>query len=107
MITVLNQFHRKQLDINSNDCVDRFSLKGSEKRISALSLFKSGILPAYEDAANKHGAEYQIRVENLNNMELFNKKWEELVLALVSGELPNTEKVTGIRCVDRSRAGSE
>ena len=48
-----------------------------------------------------------MRVENLKDMDLLNKRWEELVLAVVSGEFPNTDKVTGIRIVDRSRAGSE
>lgn len=82
-------------------------MKGVEKRITTLSLFKSGIAPAFEDPANKEGADIQIRIENLNDMELLNQKWKDMVIALVSGEFPNTDKVTGIRIVDKSRAGSE
>lgn len=64
-------------------------------------------MPAWEDAANKQGGEFQIRIENLKNMDLLNQKWEELVLAVVSAEFPSSDKLTGIRIVDKSRAGSE
>lgn len=57
--------------------------------------------------ANKFGGEYQVRMENLNNIELFNSKWQELVASVISGEFPHSDKVNGIRVVDKSKSGSE
>lgn len=33
--------------------------------------------------------------------------WEKLVLTVISGEFPHSDKVTGVRVFDRSRGGSE
>jgi hypothetical protein len=38
-------------------------------------------------------------------MKLVNELWEQVVMDLVTKQFPNIEDLTGVRIVDKSRAG--
>lgn len=71
----------------------RYEIKGDVKRISTLSMFLTGVVPTWEDPANKNGGEYQIRVQASNpaesTLDHVNKVWEALVQDLVARRFPN------------------
>jgi hypothetical protein len=52
--------------------------------LSALSLFKTGIQPAWEDEVNGKGADFCIRMMEIKNTTLLNKIWEDLVLDIIT-----------------------
>lgn len=83
----------------------RYKVAGQETRISTLSLFRTGIQPAWEDKVNTLGGDFCIRIMELKNMELLNKLWEELVLDVITKQFPFSEDITGVRILDKSRTG--
>lgn len=78
-----------------------YEIKGSYEKISTLALFKSGILPAWEDATNSKGGEYATKVETSTEATLH--IWTTLVFDLVTSNFPASERVCGIRIVDKGR----
>ncbi|CAI2376962.1 unnamed protein product [Moneuplotes crassus] len=78
-----------------------YEVKGSAMKISTLAMFKSGIHPAWEDATNKNGGEYAAKVDT--NAEATCKVWSSLVFDLVTSNFPATDRVCGIRIVDKGR----
>eukprot|EP00343_Euplotes_focardii_P008377 CAMPEP_0205822844 /NCGR_PEP_ID=MMETSP0206-20130828/14280_1 /ASSEMBLY_ACC=CAM_ASM_000279 /TAXON_ID=36767 /ORGANISM="Euplotes focardii, Strain TN1" /LENGTH=204 /DNA_ID=CAMNT_0053119465 /DNA_START=10 /DNA_END=624 /DNA_ORIENTATION=+ len=78
-----------------------YEIKGREEKVSTLAMFKTGIIPAWEDEANKEGGEYAAKVET--DKEKTHKLWNGLVLDLVSDNFPASEKVCGIRVLDKGK----
>ncbi len=80
---------------------NHYEIKGSYEKISTLALFKSGILPAWEDATNKKGGEYTTKVET--SSEVTTQIWQTLVFDLATSNFPASERVCGIRIVDKGK----
>lgn len=75
----------------------------SQKRISALAIFQTGIKPQWEDPVNKHGSELRCNLPSSLTYKLYNQIWEEIVTDLVLKKLPHADEVAGVRIFDRSR----
>ena len=78
-----------------------YEVKGRDEKISTLAMFKTGIIPAWEDAANLEGGEYSNKLET--DKEKTFKIWNNLVFEIVSGNFPATDKICGIRILDKGR----
>jgi hypothetical protein len=72
-----------------------------------LSLFKTGIQPAWEDEVNGKGGDFCYKMMETNNMDTINKAWEDLILDIITKQFPFVEEITGARILDKSRAGQE
>ena len=77
----------------------------NEVRINGLSLFQQGVNPAWEDEVNKHGGE--VRIDFKAKLNLLQKVWDKLVLAVVGGEFEIADYIAGIRLLDKSQSGRE
>ena len=78
-------------------------------RINAMNLFVKGVRPEWEDEKNKKGKifvlEYEIK-KNLDNfLSLVNETWLKLLCFLMGEQLPYTNKINGIRFVDKTKLG--
>lgn len=71
------------------------------RRIEGLSIFKKGIAPAWEDAANKNGADYTLR--SINDTKLLDTYWENLCLGIIGETIDEGDEICGIRVVDKSK----
>jgi len=70
------------------------------RKVDALSLFREGVKPEWEDPRNSSGGEVLFRSENL---ELVNSIWYELALAVVGQTIPLEEgEILGLRVLDKS-----
>jgi hypothetical protein len=74
----------------------------SQKRISALAIFQSGIKPQWEDPVNKEGSELRCLLPSLV-YKMYNQIWEEIITDLVTKKIPHADEIAGIRIFDRSR----
>lgn len=79
-----------------------------------MSIFLKGVVPQWEDPANKHGGEYQVRIQQQSNnpaaestLDHLNRVWEALVQDLATRRFPNPHQILGARIVDKSFAGKE
>jgi hypothetical protein len=83
----MGQFPSKLLHI-INILHYRYTINGEDKRISTLALFKKGIVPKFEDPANKKGGEFRVTFEGVEDMNKMNQMWENLILLIISAEIP-------------------
>merc|ERR1711934_187858 len=73
------------------------------RKVDSYSIFREGVKPEWEDPLNAVGGEILFRSEKL---ELVNKVWYELVLALVGEVIPLAKgTVLGARILDKSGKG--
>ena len=76
-------------------------------RISAINLFVKGIRPEWEDENNKDGntliLEYTLKEYNETFYSLVTEKWLKLMLGLIGETIPYSNKINGIRFVDKSK----
>ena len=68
--------------------------------IEFLVLFKEGVKPEWEDPQNKNGCSLHVEIKDATP-EQIDKIWKSLVFGLVGGTLPYSEKIMGIRMLDR------
>ena len=84
----------------------KYFFKG-KYRISAINLFVKGIRPEWEDENNKDGntliLEYTLKEYNETFYSLVTQKWLKLMLGLLGEIIPYSNKINGIRFVDKSR----
>ena len=78
-----------------------YEVGGFAKKISSLSLFKTGIVPEWEDVANIKGGEFSLKIRSDETKT--KNIWNFLVLDLISGNFPHIDHVCGIRVVDKVR----
>ena len=78
-----------------------YVVKGSEQKISAVSLFKTGIEPAWEDPVNHTGGEFSMKIKC--NKEDIRPIWEGIILEIISSNFPNSDQVCGIRMLDKAQ----
>lgn len=64
------------------------------ERNSNYHLFKDGIKPMWEDAANQNGGKWIITLKG-TNQALLDRSWMWLVLALIGEELDENDDITG------------
>ena len=69
--------------------------------ISAIQMFKTGILPAWEDEVNAKGSDFRLELKNLS-AETMQAGWERLIFDMVTGNFPHVkEGISGVRFVQR------
>jgi len=62
-------------------------------------MFKEGIQPKWEDARNRSGGRWMIKLEPQNRAgEINHKAWIELLLLLIGDRIQDGDKVTGAVC---------
>ena len=78
-------------------------------RINGINLFVKGIKPEWEDVKNKYGKifvlEYEIKSELDRFLSVVNDTWIKLLCFLMGEQLPYTDKINGIRFVDKTKLG--
>ena len=75
-------------------------VEGEEKRINAFSLFENTIVPKWEDEINKHGGEF--RIDFSASIETVQDVWDALVFQTITGEFAESDKLCGVRLLDKS-----
>ena len=62
-------------------------------------MFKTGIVPMWEDKMNANGSEFRIELKG-SNPDIIQAVWEKLVFDIVTGVIPHLKEiVAGIRLV--------
>ena len=78
-------------------------------RINGMNLFVKGIKPEWEDVNNKGGKIFILEYEVKNDLEIFlslvNDTWIKLICNLIGEQMPYTNKINGIRFVDKTKLG--
>ena len=86
-------------NVEGKKYANHYEINGFEQRVTTLSMFKTDILPQWEDPANKLGGDFNMKVNC--DREKTKDIWNNLVLDIVSGTFPHSERLTGIRLVDK------
>ena len=81
--------------------VNFYNIRGIEQKVVSLAMFKTGILPAWEDKINKYGGEFSIKIGSSEAST--GNFWNALVQDLVSDNFPAVERVCGIRILDKGK----
>lgn len=77
---------------------------GATQHIDTLMIFREGVKPEWEDPKNKHGGhfQYQFRPGSVVGPPLqVDEYWNNLILGVFGGSIEGSEKITGIRLVDK------
>ena len=78
-------------------------------RIIAMNVFAKGIEPEWEDEKNKKGHVFILGYDPKSELDKFlfsvTKTWIKLIITLIGEQLPYTEKINGIRFVDKTKLG--
>ncbi|XP_017773812.1 PREDICTED: eukaryotic translation initiation factor 4E-1A isoform X2 [Nicrophorus vespilloides] len=97
-----NTWEKNQKEIASFDTVEDFwSLYNHIKLASELrqgcdySLFKAGIRPMWEDAANKRGGRWLINLERKQRSNDLDRFWLDIILCLIGEAFENSDDVCG------------
>jgi hypothetical protein len=78
-------------------------IKGEMMRVNSVSLFKSGIKPAWEDEVNGKGGDFSFRFSDMV-MDI-REIWDNMINQIVCENFPHLDKITGIRAIDKSLNG--
>ncbi|OMJ95067.1 hypothetical protein SteCoe_1604 [Stentor coeruleus] len=68
--------------------------------IEAIGVFQDGIVPAWEDKANKPGCDFYCRLSADQDMKSL---WQKTVFTLIGETFPFPELVNGVRILDRGK----
>ena len=78
-------------------------------RIIAMNIFAKGIRPEWEDEKNKKGHVFILGYDPKSELDKFlysvTNTWIKLIITLIGEQLPFTEKINGIRFVDKTKLG--
>jgi len=84
---------------------------GTEREISSISMFRSGIVPKWEDPKNINGGEVSIRKFNKKGcndvFECIDEYWNLLINSCICESISFSKDITGIRIVDSSILSSK
>jgi hypothetical protein len=72
-------------------------------RVNSVSLFKSGIKPAWEDPVNTNGGDFAWRFSDMASD--IREIWRHMVEEIVCQDFHELDNITGIRAVDKSQNG--
>ena len=79
---------------------------GELNQIDTLMLFREGIRPEWEDAANATGGHFQFMLKpNTVNPAQVDEIWNNIAMGIVGGVIEPNEIVTGIRLLDKTSVG--
>lgn len=73
----------------------------SRNVVDALMVFREGIKPEWEDAANAKGGHFQFLLKPSLGGGLIDEYWNNIVLGMVGGTIEPEEIITGVRLVDK------
>ena len=76
------------------------TLEEEEMVTESLLLFRKGVNPEWEDPANKYGSSLQVEFKEATQQEI-DGLWRSLVFSIVGGTFPHSERVMGLRVLDR------
>ncbi len=80
--------------------------EGELTQIDTLMLFREGIRPEWEDAANATGGHYQFMFKPASiNAAQLDEYWNNIAIGIVGGAIHPHEMITGIRLLDKSTVG--
>ena len=71
--------------------------------IKAFGMFKKGIQPQWEDAANKNGSE--LVASKSYSSDVLDVFWENLVMGLIGETIDEGDEICGCRVVNQTRKG--
>ena len=74
------------------------------RNIDGFSIFKKGILPAWEDPANKNGCELRIN-KGITNLDILDLIWENVLLGVIGEIIEEYDEICGCRVTDKSKVG--
>ena len=78
-------------------------------RIIAMNVFEKGIRPEWEDEKNKKGNVFILGYDPKSELDKFlysvTNTWIKLIINLIGEQLPYTDKINGIRFVDKTKLG--
>ena len=79
----------------------KFPLKSNEETVTeSLLLFRKGVNPEWEDPANKYGSSLQAEFRDASPKEI-DGLWKSLVFGIIGGTFPHSDRVMGLRVLDR------
>ena len=84
-------------------------LSEQKREISALSMFRSNILPKWEDPQNIVGGELSLKKffsKDMSIIKYLDHLWLNTAMLCIGEQFTNSEKITGIRVVDSSVAAT-
>mmetsp|Transcript_20978 Transcript_20978/g.49148 ORF Transcript_20978/g.49148 Transcript_20978/m.49148 type:complete len:231 (+) Transcript_20978:46-738(+) len=73
--------------------------------VDALMIFRDGVLPQWEDAANSEGGHLQFHFKASLGAAQLDEYWNNLVLGTLGNTLEPAEMITGLRLVDKVTTG--
>lgn len=74
--------------------------------IDTLMLFREGVRPEWEDAANASGGHFQFMFKPASvNGSLIDEYWNNLAMGICGGTIEPRDQITGIRLLDKTSAG--
>uniref|UniRef100_A0A7S2QMS9 Uncharacterized protein n=1 Tax=Zooxanthella nutricula TaxID=1333877 RepID=A0A7S2QMS9_9DINO len=73
----------------------------SRSVVDALMIFRDGIRPEWEDAANATGGHFQFQLKSGLGGGTIDEYWNNIVLGMIGGSIEPAEMVTGVRLVDK------
>lgn len=75
--------------------------KSARSVVDALMVFREGIRPEWEDAANARGGHFQFQLRPSLGGGVIDEYWNNIVLGTVGGTIEPAEMITGVRLVDK------
>ena len=69
--------------------------------VDAVSVFETGVIPAWEDPVNKTGCTVSVRRQV--QPEKIKEVWDRLVMSIIGESLPFSEQVVGCRVVSKQK----
>jgi len=80
--------------------------EGSQQtQIDAIMLFKQGIRPEWEDPLNAKGGHLQVQLKPPTGGGQIDEYWNNIVLGMIGATIAPSDMITGIRLVDKLKAG--
>mmetsp|Transcript_26129 Transcript_26129/g.84099 ORF Transcript_26129/g.84099 Transcript_26129/m.84099 type:complete len:191 (+) Transcript_26129:8-580(+) len=98
-----NNYPRPHDFMSDAGFIKRIQRKEQTFALEAISVFREGILPEWEDSANASGGEVRVKV-SAAAPAVVDEVWEMLLLTTIGETLPEADcDVTGLRVVDKGR----
>eukprot|EP00933_Yihiella_yeosuensis_P062174 TRINITY_DN65121_c0_g1_i1.p1 TRINITY_DN65121_c0_g1~~TRINITY_DN65121_c0_g1_i1.p1 ORF type:complete len:236 (+),score=32.29 TRINITY_DN65121_c0_g1_i1:78-785(+) len=74
---------------------------GDARNVDALMVFRDGVQPQWEDAANAEGGHFQFQLKAAMGAGQIDEYWNNLILGVIGGCLEPYDMITGVRLVDK------
>lgn len=87
----INYAHYFDSETHQTTVAKHYICDDLEQKISALSLFKTGIIPAWEDPVNAKGGEFSVKTKC--SRDQIKPIWESIILEVISSNFPGSDQV--------------